>query len=164
MRLTFLAMTLGGSVAQTSMAAALSLAGVPPDLPMILIVFWALRRGPEAGCLAGFLTGLLQDVTGGGMVGVQALTKALAGFGMGLVAGRLWAANPLVQVPAVVVLTVAEGLLRFALLQLFHYRAPLPALLVDVILPQALYNGALGAAALVALYVTEAVRLRVSWR
>src|SRR5262245_10277699 len=139
MKLTFLAMTLGGSVAQTSIAAALSVAGVPPDLPMILVVFLALRYGSEAGCLAGFLTGLLLDVTGGGLVGVQALSKALAGFAMGLTSGRFWATNPLVQVPAVVVLTVLEGLLRFALLQLFHYRAPLPALLVDVILPQALY-------------------------
>ena len=164
MKLVFLAMTLGGSVAQASLASALSVAGVPPDLPMILTAFWALRRGPEAGCLAGFLAGLFQDVSGGGLVGVQALTKALAGFAMGLAVGRLWVENPLVQVPGLVLLTVTEGLLRFALLQPFHYPARLPALMVDVILPQALYNGALGAACLAAMAVADALRLRLTWR
>ena len=117
--------TLGGSVAQTNVVQMLSVAGATPDLPFMMTVFWALRRGPEAGCVAGFFAGLLQDVGAGGLVGVQALTKALAGFTLGLVGGRLSVANPLVQVPGLVLLTVAEGLLRFGLLQLFHYPASL---------------------------------------
>ncbi len=123
-----------------------------------MTVFWALRRGPEAGCVAGFFAGLLQDVASGGLVGVQALTKALAGFVLGMAGGRLWVANPLVQVPGLVALTVAEGVLRFGLLQLFHYPAGLGALLVDVILPQALYNGVLGAACIVAMFTVETAR------
>ena len=38
-------------------------------------------------------------------------------------------------------LTVAEGLARFALLQLFHFPAPFGELMTYVVLPQALYNG-----------------------
>ena len=71
-------------MAQTSVVQSLSVAGATPDLPFIMTVFWALRRGPEAGCVAGFFAGLLQDVASGGLVGVQALTKALAGFILGL--------------------------------------------------------------------------------
>ena len=63
----------------------------------------------------------------------------------------------------IVLLTVAEGFLRFGLLQLFHYPASLPALLVDVILPQALYNGVLGAACLLAMTASEAVRAQIEW-
>ena len=162
MKITLLAMTLGGSVAQASLVSVLSVGGATPDVPLILTVFWALRRGPEAGCLAGFLAGLFHDVAGGGLVGVQALTKAIAGFSLGLAAGRLWAENPLVQVPALVLLTIAEGLARWALLQLFHYPASLPAVMTEVILPQALYNGVLGAACVVALSITEWVRVRVA--
>jgi rod shape-determining protein MreD len=114
--------------------------------------------------VAGFFAGLLQDVGAGGLVGIQALTKALAGFTLGLAGGRLSVANPLVQVPGLVLLTVAEGLLRFGLLQLFHYPASLPALLMDVILPQALYNGVLGAACLVAMTASEMVRAQIAWR
>jgi rod shape-determining protein MreD len=156
--------TLGGSVAQTSLIQTLSVGGATPDLPFIMTVFWALRRGPEAGCVAGFFAGLLQDVASGGLVGVQALTKALAGFVLGMAGGRLWVANPLVQVPGLVALTLAEGVLRFGLLQLFHYPAGLGALLVDVILPQALYNGVLGAACIVAMFTVETARAHATFR
>jgi rod shape-determining protein MreD len=138
--------------------------GATPDLPIILTLFWALRRGPEAGCLAGFLAGLFHDVAGGGLVGVQALTKALVGFGLGVAAGRWRGESPLVQVPALVLATIGEGVMRWALLQLFHYPATLTSLLVEVILPQALYNGVLGAAGLVALTTAEALRARFLWR
>lgn len=144
MRLLFLLMTFGGGVLQSSVVAAAGIGGITPDIPLILTVLLALRYGPEFGCLAGFAAGLLQDVTGGGLVGVQALTKGLAGFGMGLLVGRFWVSNPLVQVPGLVLLTTAEGLVRFLLLQLFHYPVSLGDLMLHVILPQALYNGLVG--------------------
>jgi rod shape-determining protein MreD len=159
-----LLLTLGGSVAQSSFVQVLSVAGATPDLPFIMTVFWALRRGPEAGCVAGFFAGLLQDVAAGGLVGVQALTKGLAGFFLGMAGGRFWVANPLVQVPGLVALTVAEGLLRFGLLQLFHYPASLGSLLLEVILPQALYNGVLGAACIVAMFALETARAHAAYR
>ncbi len=153
MRALFLLMTFGGSLAQWSVVQALSVGGVTPDLPLILTVLLALRRGPETGCLVGFVAGLLQDTAGGGLVGVQALTKAVAGFAMGLLVGRLWVASPLVQVPGLVLLTVAEGLVRYGLLQLFHFPASLREMMVHVILPQACYNGFLGAACVLVMAV-----------
>ena len=164
MKLALLAVTLGGNIAQTSVVSTLAVGGATPDLPLILTVLWALRHGPETGCVAGFLAGLLQDAADGGLVGVQALTKALTGFGIGLAAGRLWAESPLVQVPALVLLTIGEGVVRWALLQLFHYPAALPDLLLSVIVPQALYNGVLGAACVVATAVAQSLRTRMSWR
>lgn len=147
MRLLLLLATVGGSsVAQSSVVPAFSVGGITPDLPLILTVLIALRRGPEVGCVVGFLAGFLQDVAGGGLVGVQALTKALAGFGMGLLVGRFWVSSPLVQVPGLVLLTVAEGLARFLLLQFFHYPVSFAGLMVHVVLPQALFNGFVGAA------------------
>jgi len=161
-RALLLLMTVGGSVAQSNVAPALSVAGVTPDLPLVLTVLVALRRGPEAGCLVGFTAGLLQDVSGGGLIGVQALTKALAGFAMGLLVGRLWVSSPLVQVPGLVLLTVAEGLARFFLLQFFHYPASLGELMAHVVLPQALYNGVVGAACVMAAAGAEVAR-RHGW-
>ena len=152
--------TLGGSVAQTNVIQMLSVAGATPDLPFMMTVFWALRRGPEAGCVAGFVAGLLQDVGAGGLVGIQALTKALAGFTLGLAGGRLSVANPLVQVPGLVLLSVLEGLARFGLLQLFHFPAPFGELMTYVVLPQALYNGFLGAALVLALAWAETLKDR----
>jgi rod shape-determining protein MreD len=160
MRPALLLMAFSGSLAQSSIVPALSLGGVTPDVPLILTALLALRRGPETGCLVGFAAGLLQDVAGGGLLGVQALTKALAGFAMGLLVGRLWVSKPVVQVPGLVLLTVAEGLARFFLLRLFHFPAALDGVLLHVILPEALYNGFVGAACALALSAAEALRSR----
>lgn len=160
MRVAFLLMAFGGSLAQWSVVPALSLGGVTPDLPLVVTVFVALQRGSGAGCVAGFVAGFLQDMAGGGLIGVQALTKALAGFGMGLLVGRFWVSSPLVQVPGLVLLTVAEGLARYLLLQLFHFPASLGDLMAHVILPQALYNGFLGSVCALCMSLAATVRRR----
>jgi rod shape-determining protein MreD len=155
----WLALTIfGGSIAHATIAPALRLADVAPDIPLILVVLLALRRGPEFGCLTGFAAGLLQDAAGGGLLGVQACPKAMVGFLVGALGGRLRVTQPFVQVPGLVLLSVAEGLGRFALLTIFHFRAPFGEIMAYVVLPQALYNGFLGAACVFALAWTEARR------
>ena len=153
-------MIFGGGLAQTSFAPALRAGGIAPDFPLIVVALLALRRGPEVGCVAGFAAGLLQDATGGGLLGVQALTKALIGFLVGSADGRLWVTNPLVQVPGLVLLSIGEGVVRYALLQLFHFPAPFGELMLHVVMPQALYNGVIGAVVTLALAWTESLRSR----
>ena len=160
---TFLAVAvLSGGVAHATMGPALRIADVAPDIPLIVVVMLALRRGPEFGCGAGFLAGLLQDAATGGLLGVQALTKSVIGFGVGALGGRLRVSQPLVQVPGLVVLSLVEGVARFALLQLFHFPASFGELMTYVVLPQAIYNGFLGAALVLALAWAESVRERAS--
>ena len=160
---TLLALTVfGGGLAQATLAPALRIADVSPDIPLIVVVLLALRRGPEFGCAAGFIAGLLQDVAAGGLIGVQALTKALVGFGLGTAGGRLRVTQPLVQVPGLVVLTMAEAVVRFALLQLFRFPAPFGEMMVYVALPQAVYNGFLGAALVFALAWSNVLKERAS--
>ena len=161
MKFALALMIFGGGLAQTTVAPVLRLGAVTPDIPLVLTALLALRRGPEVGCLSGFVAGLLQDVTGGGFVGVQALTKALAGFGVGLLAVRLSVSNPLVQVPGLVLLTLAEGVVRYGLLRVFHFPASFFDLVLHVILPQALYNGFLGSA--VVLVLAWAETRRIGW-
>jgi rod shape-determining protein MreD len=160
---TFLAVAvLSGGVAHATMGPALRIADVAPDIPLIVVVMLALRRGPEFGCGAGFLAGLLQDAATGGLLGVQALTKSVIGFGVGALSGRLRVSQPLVQVPGLVVLSIVEGVVRFALLQLFHFPASFGELMTYVVLPQAIYNGFLGAALVLALAWAESIRERAS--
>lgn len=148
----------GGSVVQVALGSTLRIADVAPDIPLIVVVMLALRRGPEFGCLAGLASGLLQDASTGGLLGVQALTKALIGFAIGATGTRLSVSSPLVQVPGLVLLTVVEALARFALLQIFRFPAPFSELMVYQVLPQALYNGFLGAAVVLALTWMDSVR------
>jgi len=158
----FVLTVFGGGLAGATLAPALRIADIAPDIPLIVVIFLALRRGPEVGCAAGFVAGLLQDVAAGGLIGVQALTKALAGFVLGSASGRLRVTQPLVQIPGLVLLTIAEGILRFTLLQLFRFPAPFGELMAFVVLPQALYNGFIGAALVFALAWTDALKERAT--
>lgn len=158
MRVLAVLAVFGGGVAHGSLASLLRVGGVVPDIPLVVVVMLALRRGPEFGCLAGLVAGLLQDATTGGLLGVQALTKALVGFAIGASGARLSVTSPLVQVPGLVLLTVVEGLVRFGLLQMFRFPAPFGELMAYQVLPQALYNGFLGAVVVVALATADYLR------
>ena len=162
MKTLFVLTVFGGGLAHATVAPALRIADVAPDIPLIVVVLLALRRGPEFGCAAGFVAGLLQDVAAGGLIGIQALTKALVGFGLGTAGARLRVTQPLVQIPGLVLLTLAEGVARFTLLQLFRFPAPFGELMTFVILPQALYNGFIGAALVFALAWSESVKERAT--
>src|SRR5881409_665798 len=87
-------MAFGGSLAQSSVVPSWSIGGVMPDLPLIMTALVALRRGPETGCLVGFASGLFQDAASGSLLGVQALSRGLAGFAVGLLPGRFCRASP----------------------------------------------------------------------
>src|SRR5262245_21938239 len=132
---------------QSTIAPVLGSWTVVPDLPVVLVVLLALRRGPDVGCVIGFALGVAQDVIGGGALGLHALSKSIVGFVAGDLPRWCLVSNPVVPVVAAVILTVADASLRFAVLQLFEYPAPFGELLGRVILPQAAYNGVLAAIA-----------------
>src|SRR2546428_7482237 len=140
MRVLLALTVFGGSVAHATLAPALGIGGVTPDLPLIVVVLLALRRGPEFGCVAGFGAGLLQDAAGGGLIGVQALTKAMIGFAIGAAGSRLSVTQPLVQVPGLVLPTGPEGPVRVPLLKGFRLPAAFRARLLYVRLPPAPCN------------------------
>jgi rod shape-determining protein MreD len=133
---------------QCTVVPVFGIGGVVPDLPIVLTVLLALRFGPEAGCLTGFALGLAQDAVAGGPLGLHALSKALIGFAAGDLPRWILIRRPIVPVALAILATVVDGLARFALLQAFHYPAPLGELFTRVIVPQAGYNGVLAIAAL----------------
>lgn len=137
----------GGTLVQSTVVPALGIGGVVPDLPVVLVVLLALRTGAETGCLVGFALGLAEDAVAGGPLGLHAVSKAMIGFAAGELPRWVLVARPVVPVGAAVLATVADGLIRFGCLQLFHYPAPLGDLLARVILPQAGYHGLLAGAA-----------------
>jgi rod shape-determining protein MreD len=138
----------GGALVQCTVVPVVGVGGVVPDVPVVLTVLLALRYGPEAGCLTGFALGLAQDAVAGGPLGLHALSKALIGFAAGDLPRWILVRRPIVPVTLAVIATVVDGLARFALLQAFHYPAPLGELFARVIVPQAGYNGILAVGAL----------------
>ncbi|MDR7417095.1 MAG: rod shape-determining protein MreD [Armatimonadota bacterium] len=54
------------------------------DLVLLVVVTWALLRGPEAGAGVGLAGGLLQDLLSGHALGLLAGPKILVGFLCGM--------------------------------------------------------------------------------
>jgi rod shape-determining protein MreD len=67
---------------QTTLVRFLAVGGLEPDIVLVWIVFYALRRGQISGTIAGFASGLLLDLLSGadGMLGLAALSKTVVGF------------------------------------------------------------------------------------
>ena len=65
---------------QSTVMPAVSLAGVVPDLLLILVIAVAYTRGRVAGMLTGFAAGLLTDAYFGGLLGLCALFYLCIGY------------------------------------------------------------------------------------
>jgi rod shape-determining protein MreD len=80
------------------------------DIVLVGVVFAALQWGPVAGILAGTISGLLQDVLAGEVVGVGGLAKTLTGFAAGVVGTQFVLARPQARMLIVAVATVVHRL------------------------------------------------------
>ncbi|KPK95024.1 hypothetical protein AMJ80_05245 [bacterium SM23_31] len=58
---------------------------VKPDIVLIFLFFYGIRYSQLASTLTGFASGFFLDALGGGILGLHALTKTVAGFLMGYV-------------------------------------------------------------------------------
>ena len=65
---------------QSSVFPHFELAGVVPDILLILVVSTAFFKGQNAGVLAGFISGLLMDFCIGDVIGLFAILYMIIGF------------------------------------------------------------------------------------
>ena len=59
-----------------------------PDLLLIVLVIFSLRKGPNWGMSLGFFLGLLQDLLSSHLLGLLALSKTVTGFLAGSLRGK----------------------------------------------------------------------------
>ncbi len=65
---------------QIAVAPLLAFSDVHPDFMLLGVILAAMRHGAVPAILTGFLAGLVQDVAVSELYGLQALSKAVAGF------------------------------------------------------------------------------------
>jgi len=65
---------------QITMVPLISIEKIAPDLVIIFVVYMALRNGQIVGTVAGFISGLLMDLTVDFVPGLSALSKTVSGF------------------------------------------------------------------------------------
>lgn len=91
-------MKAAGVVLATALALALqtTLAGTNAvDFVLVVVIYAALTSGPVTGLLTGTFAGLVQDVLGGGVIGIGGLAKTIVGFLAGIIGTQFIVAQPL---------------------------------------------------------------------
>jgi rod shape-determining protein MreD len=72
------------AVLQSSVVSHLTVLGVFPDLPLLLVTSWGLLQGVREGVLWGFVAGVVMDLLSGAPFGAATLSLMAAGLLAGL--------------------------------------------------------------------------------
>ncbi len=114
-------------------------AGVKPDLVLVVVVFNSFRQGSKNGALWGFAAGFLVDVFTGGYLGLNALALAAAGYLAGEAKTGLYLNSNARVATVTLAVSLAAGVLQYLLLAFSGvFVSPWPAL--GIIFPGAVYN------------------------
>ena len=76
----FLLVVIGLLSVQTTLLGIFSLGGVTPDLALIFVVYCGVHFQRNGGIGAGVIVGFFQDCLSGGLLGINTLSKGLAGL------------------------------------------------------------------------------------
>jgi len=134
---------MGALILEATLLEFFRIAGVKPDLLLLLLLFYALETGAGRGTALGLLYGLMEDLYTGRFVGLNAVIKMLLGYLFGWGRDRLNADNPWVPVSLAWGATLAGGVMFLLLGPLGGMDYPWPAALAAVILPASIYNASL---------------------
>lgn len=125
---------------QLSIMPQFKILGVQPDLILVVAIVVAILEGPEVGAVVGFAGGLMQDLASPQVMGVGALTKALAAFLAGVLKDFFMTYSILLPVLLVFFISMLElSLHQVALLVLGQEQIP-PFKVGGLVLPAALYD------------------------
>ena len=143
------------SVMQTSLLPLIAFHGASADFLLLFAVSFGFIRGMRLGVLAGFLAGLLQDLLSGTFLGMNTLTKMLAGLIAGALSDRVFKEQMFLPVVSSVVAAVASYFILALLMLLLGYRFNLIENAQYMLVPFILYQ-------LVFSYPVHAITRRVN--
>ena len=129
---------------QTTVMDYLSLGGIKADLGLIIVCLVGIRMGETQGIIVGILVGALMDLFSGGTIGANLFTKPMVGWISGIVGRTIVNIQLLASAGLLLGLSVLAGGLIYLFSQIFKGDMDLLMAFRWIILPQALYNTAVG--------------------
>ncbi|KUK64518.1 MAG: Rod shape-determining protein MreD [Desulfotomaculum sp. 46_80] len=115
-------------------------AGVKPDLVLIVIIFNSFLQGSKNGALWGFAAGFLVDISTGCYFGLNALTLAAAGYLAGEAKTGLYLNSGIRVATITLAVSLAAGVFQYLLLTFSGVFISPWLALVGIIIPGAVYN------------------------
>ena len=127
-------------ILQVSVFSFFKLAGIVPNIMLILVVSFALMRGQTEGMLIGFFSGMLIDIMAGDAIGFYALIFLFVGYTNGLLAKIFYANNILLPLGMIFINSVAYNFIVYICQFLLRNRTDLGFYLMHVMLPEVVYT------------------------
>lgn len=109
----------GVAVLQSTVLRFLEIAGVAPDLTLVVLVFLANRNGVMVGQLTGFAGGVVLDVLGLAPLGFHALTFTILGAAFGVTRGKMFVDPIFIPVILAIVAMLGKALLALLIAGMF---------------------------------------------
>lgn len=106
------------------------------DLPLLVVIYCGITRGPAGALLVGTSAGLLQDSLEGTLLGVSALSQALVGYLVGILGLRFALAPLMSRILVIAAATVLGSSIEVGTLAIMGRKlsySPFPALLGNVL-------------------------------
>lgn len=129
---------------QTSVFDTVRLAGITPNILIVLICSTAVMRGQKAGMLTGFFSGLLLDIFFGKYLGAFAFLYMIFGFVDGFFHRLYYSDDNVLPLILIGCNDLVYGLIMYIVTGLLHRHLHFLFYLRSVILPELVYTVAVG--------------------
>ncbi len=125
---------------QVSLLPALHVGGVYPNLPLMIIVAWALLRGSRSAVIWALIAGLWLDLLSSRAFGGYTLGLVVAAYLAGFAAQTIYRPTILFALVIAAVATVVQDGIQMALFALSGGTFSLTDALLRLVLPEIVYN------------------------
>jgi rod shape-determining protein MreD len=96
-----------------------SIAGIKPDITLMVVIFLGFRKGSNAGQISGFFAGLFEDFMSLTPPGFNALIKAIIGYCYGLLLGGFIIDAVVIPIVFLAIGTLIKGILSWLFVLIF---------------------------------------------
>lgn len=125
---------------QTTLFQALSFASIAPNLMIIVVSAFGFMRGKKEGMYIGFAVGILLDIFGGNLLGIQALLYMYIGYFNGCFRKLFYPED--IKLPMLLIAgsDISYNLLIYFFFFLFRNRFEFHYYWLHIILPELIYT------------------------
>ncbi|MDD4168820.1 MAG: rod shape-determining protein MreD [Desulfotomaculaceae bacterium] len=130
-------------ILQSTVLGFITVYGIKPDLILLMAVFNGFLLGPRQGAFLGFVGGIMADLFTGSYIGMNAISKMVAGYLAGIFGERFYQDNALVLSGVTFVSSILGLLVDYLLLHFLEIQVTIFYAFFRVIIPTAFYNAVL---------------------
>lgn len=143
------------ALVQATIVPHLTIWGVYPDLPLLVVVSWSLLRGAREGMVWGFIAGVAVDLFSGAPFGAATLGLLAVSFLSGLGQATVYRAHVVLPLLVMFLATIVYDLVFLLVVRISGEPVDWLASLLRVILPSAVLNAVLTPVVLMGLRILD---------